>query len=215
MKEIYNEDYYENGEKLNISGYTDYRWLPHLTKPMCQSLIDYVKVDKSDWILDFGCAKGFLVKSFKELGYRSIGVDISSYAINNSDPTVRDQVFHYNGSETISTIKNKFQIEKFDLVVSKDVFEHIPYESIDEIIRLLSTNSYRVFAAIPLGKNGKYVIEDYEKDITHIIREDLQWWSNKFISNGFSKVKATYRVNGIKENWKQYPFGNGFFLASN
>lgn len=215
MKKLYNKEYYENGKDLGISGYTNYRWLPHLTKPMCKDLIEYIKIKKDDKILDFGCAKGFLVKAFCELGYHhSVGVDISEYAINNADPIISDKVFLYKGKESIELAKLKVFTNKFDITISKDVFEHIPYDEIDNILKIISKNSKRIFAAIPLAKNGRYIIEDYENDVTHIIREDMEWWKNKFLLNGFCNVKCSYLVKGIKENWKQYTTGNGFFLAS-
>lgn len=52
----------------------------------------------------------------------------------------------------------------------------------------------------------------YELDSTHIIREDLQWWTERFQQAGFEVMEAAYSVKHIKENWENFEKGNGFFL---
>ena len=39
---------------------------------------------QSQKVLEIGCAKGFLVKAFQDMGIDAIGIDISSYAIKRS-----------------------------------------------------------------------------------------------------------------------------------
>ena len=73
----YDEDYYENGVQLGISGYANYRWMPSLTIPMAERMIEYLAIKETDKILDFGCAKGFLVKAFTDLGYKCEGVTLA------------------------------------------------------------------------------------------------------------------------------------------
>ena len=52
----------------------------------------------------------------------------------------------------------------------------------------------------------------YEKDVTHIIRENLDWWINLFVSVGFKITKASYEMGPYKENWQIHPTGNGLFM---
>ena len=87
----------------------------------------------------------------------------------------------------------------------------MPYKEIDATIKNLSRSTKKMFCIIPLGEDGKYVIPAYELDSTHIIREDLDWWREKFSANGFHVECATYKVKYIKENWSKWERGNGFF----
>ena len=209
---LYNKDYYENGVELNISGYTNFQWMPTMTKAMCKTIIEHLDIKKKNTILDFGCAKGFIVKAFCQLGYQAYGVDISEYAYSQRDKDVYDRIFHYSDTEALKRILSTF--DPFDFIISKDVFEHIPYEEIGSLLKTLSIFSHKIFAIVPLGDKGKYIIPDYENDITHIIRENREWWEQTFIDNGFELEKFDYLIPGIKDNWSEYKEGNGFFILN-
>ena len=48
---------------------------------------------KGSRVLDVGCAKGFLVKDFLDLGIDAYGLDISEYALKNcEEETVEDYI---------------------------------------------------------------------------------------------------------------------------
>jgi cyclopropane fatty-acyl-phospholipid synthase-like methyltransferase len=207
----YNKDYFEDGEALGVSCYKDYRWLPELTLPMAKNIIDVLKITSSDHVLDYGCAKGYFVRALRELNiYYSFGLDISEYAIKNCDESVKNVVGLLHEGQTI--------LEKagrgFDWIICKDVLEHVSYEKINETLLQFSEVTKKCFIVVPLGKNGQYVVPEYEKDVTHVIREDLEWWKNRIQQAGFDVTYAEYSFPGVKENWSEYKQGNGFFVAS-
>lgn len=204
MKNSYDKEYFENGISSGVSCYVNYRWLPNLTLPMCESIIDFANIKKSDTILDYGCAKGFIVRAMVELGYDCHGVDISEYAIKNCDPSIRDRV----------KILADYELGKYDFILCKDVLEHVSYGTLPVLLKKLRLSCKKLFVIVPLGENGKYVIEEYEKDITHVIREDLGWWSRVLSEAGFEDIKSSYRAPGIKDNWAMYDKGNGFFVCA-
>ena len=212
MQIKYNKDYYENGVAKGISGYENYRWIPELTYPMAFSLCRYLKIKKTDKILEFGCAHGFLVKALNDFKIDAYGIDISSYALSKADPEIKKKVKIIKNNNFKNSLKKMKINFKFDYIISKDVFEHIEPKELKKIINKMSKITKKLFVVVPLGDNGKYRIRSYEGDKTHIIAEDEKWWKNLFIENNF-KVKAfTYRVEGIKDKW--YPVndkGNGFF----
>lgn len=200
MKNLYDEDYFERGVEYKKSCYSNYRWIPELTIPLAFRMIEYLKIDSEDKILDFGCAKGYLVKAFRLLHRKAFGYDISEYAKASVPQDVKEYIVE------------DYRKENFDWIISKDVFEHIPYEEIDETLINLSGVTKNLFCIIPLGANGEYVIPAYELDSTHIIRENLNWWTEKFLKDNFSVETATYDVKYIKDNWKCWEKGNGFFV---
>jgi len=200
----YDEDYYENGVQLGISGYANYRWMPKLTIPMAKTIIEYLAIDKGDRVLDFGCAKGYLVKAFSELGYQCEGTDISTYALSKAPEEVRSKLFEYSGVNLLG----KF----YDAVIAKDVFEHIEPNSLSGILHTLQKASKSLFVVVPLGDGEKYIVPEYESDITHVIRENKDWWIKFFQSSGYKVHYYSYLMDGLKDNWSHYPEGNGFFI---
>jgi len=86
----YDHDYFINGKKSGKSLYENYRWMPGLTVPMAKAIVDHMEIKGGETILDFGCARGYLVKALRQLGYSSFGRDVSEWAITNSDFDVRE-----------------------------------------------------------------------------------------------------------------------------
>src|SRR3990172_1271214 len=86
MNHEYDEDYFERGVEKHISGYTDYKWKPEYVLPMA----NWLKQKFGDVsFIDYGCAKGFLVKALRMLSCDAYGYDISEYAIENSEKEVK------------------------------------------------------------------------------------------------------------------------------
>ena len=202
----YDENYYERGVELGISGYTNYRWMPNLTIPMCQTIADYLALPVGSEVLDFGCAKGYSVKAFNSLGYKCDGTDISQYALDNVDPEAADHVFLYN--------KENLFGRWYDVVIAKDVFEHIQPADLKSVLRELETVTDRLFVAVPLGDGEKYIVPEYENDVTHVIRQDKWWWADFFEENGWQVQFFSHLLKGVKDNWAHYPEGNGFFVLN-
>ncbi|HIE83674.1 MAG TPA: class I SAM-dependent methyltransferase [Dehalococcoidia bacterium] len=195
--------------QLGISGYTNYRWLPELTIPLCERLVQHLSISVEDKILDFGCAKGYLVQAFTQLGYDCRGLDVSEYAIACADSQIKDRLRLQDGNTSVVSLFGCH----FDCIIAKDVLEHVPYEELDSTLAGIRDATDCLFCAIPLGADGKYVVPEYETDITHIVREDLAWWCAKIRKAGFAIQTAAYRVPGIKDNWSHYAKGNGFISA--
>ena len=204
----YNEDYYERGKELGISGYNNYRWLPELTIPMARVLINSLGITPKDTVLDFGCAKGYLVKALQKLGRCAYGADISEYAISQAPEDVRAFLFQVD-PDGIIPVPNM----PYDWLIGKDVLEHNSYEELSGLLENLATICLKAFFVIPLGEDGEYVIPDYENDVSHVIREPLNWWTGKLVEAGFEVLRAQYKWPGVKDNWACWLMGNGFFLC--
>lgn len=203
MKNLYDSDYYERGVESGKSCYSNFRWIPELTIPMCHTICEELEIKNNQTILDFGCAKGYVVKGLRLLHKNAWGVDLSEYAISQADTDVKQYLYH-----------DKFELQnnkKYDWILSKDVFEHIPYDIINDVLVNLHRSGDKMFCIVPLGEKGKYNIPSYELDVTHIIRESLEWWSETFTSTGFEIISAQYNMPHMKENYANYKNGNGFF----
>ncbi len=200
----YDADYFLRGKQTGKSLYSDYRWLPDLTVPMAASIIRHLRIEPTDTILDFGCARGYTVRAFREMGYDAWGVDASEWAIANCDPAVKNYVFLPGDALGCP--------DMVDWVVAKDVLEHV--EDLCQVIDALMASARKgVFAVVPLSYDGKkYDVPEYEADVTHLHRRPLQWWVGHFHRPGWS-VEGRYRVRGVKDNYAHHPTGNGFITA--
>lgn len=205
----FDKDYFENGVNVGKSLYSNYRWIPDLTLPMAFRMIETLRIESNSKILDYGCAKGFLVKAMRLLYRDCYGVDISEYAIENSDNDISRCLQLIDKPSDLLFLP--FNINSFDFVIAKDVFEHISPEVLEETVFNLRQICKCLFVIVPLGDGKKYYESSYEFDKTHIIREDVDWWRNVFLRNGFLKVDFFYKIPGIKDNWK-CENGNGFFV---
>jgi hypothetical protein len=199
----YDEDYYMRGKEKGISLYENYRWMPELTMPMTETIINHLGIKIRDTVLDFGCARGYLVKALRQYQMSSFGVDCSEWAIKNCDSEIKDYV---------RCIKHFHQLGQYDWIIAKDVLEHIG-DLNTCIVSLMSSAVKGIFVVVPLvGDDGSYEVPEYEQDVTHIHRLSLNGWAEKFMGPGWA-VTAQYRLPGVKDNYSQYAWGNGFITC--
>ncbi len=205
---MYDEDYYERGVEKGISGYSNYRWIPELTIPMAMTIIDTMGIRRDERVLDFGCAKGFTVRALRMLHRDAVGIDISEYAISQCPPEVSDHC------ALVPDLRAFSGVNRFHHAVAKDVLEHVPYETLDGTLGAIAAMSQSFMVVVPLGDGqGRYRIDAYERDITHIIREPAEWWSER-LRNVYRDVTWRHHVDGIKDNWhKVDPLGNAVLIA--
>lgn len=204
--EKYDEDYYLRGRQTGKSLYEDYHWMPEATMPMAQTIVDHLGIKAGETILDFGCARGYLVRALRELGYTAFGYDISEWAIENGDLSV---------IEYLTRRLDTMTCRQHDWIIAKDVLEHCEYVT-TVINNLMELTTKGVFVVVPLSPyfNNPYVIGEYEKDVTHCQRMTLNGWSNLFLHHNWS-VTSQYRLPGVKDNWYKpgWERGNGFITA--
>lgn len=201
---VYDEAYFLRGRETGKSLYTDYRWLPAETTSMVLAMIRHLGIEKQDLILDFGAARGYSVRAFRELGYKAYGYDTSAWAIANADESIRSYMYS----------QSQMDGQPFDWIIAKDVLEHISVVG-NEITKLLVRANKGVFAVVPLSPDDgePYTIPDYEKDVTHVNRLSLASWVRLFVRPGW-EVTSSYRVEGVKDNWYAVSkMGNGFIVA--
>ena len=193
----FTKDYYEDGIRKHISGYENYKWMPTRSIPEALDIQEYFDFNTC---VDYGCAKGFLVHALRIIGCDAYGEDISEYAVNNCHPEVEEYI----------SLPNE---KKYDLLICKDVLEHIEVKDIPGVLENFKDKSHQFFFTIPLGDKDRFRIREYEVDITHVTKKDEEWWIDMFESQGFKLNKFSYQFGSIKKKWiDQYPYGNGFFV---
>ncbi len=206
---FYDADYYERGIESGKSCYRNYRWQPELTIPMAMTIIDYLGIKRGQTIIDFGCAKGYLVKAFRLLYRYSYGIETSEYALKKVDPEVVDFCKPHFGYSIFPP--------KFDFCIAKDVFEHIAEPELSKVITKLAIEvSGKMFVIVPLGNKDGFFAPANNMDVTHVTCKPFEWWVQIFIKNGWEPEFVSNRVAGIKDSYHPaYPDAHGFFVLIN
>jgi len=119
-------------------------------------------------VLDAGCAMGLLVETLRARGVEADGIDISSYAIERADPSVRP--FCRTGS-----IADEFP-QRYDLIVSMEVVEHMPKDAAEAAIANFCRHADDVlFSSSPMD----------HREPTHVNVQPREYWAEQFARQGF------------------------------
>lgn len=188
------------------SNYHDYRWLGQPTIDMAKSLIKLLGITWGETTCDVGCARGFCVRAFRELGYSAYGYDISRWAVENCDETVR------------AYVSNKFPSQPYDYFTLKDLAEHVPVAELSTmIVKLLELVKNSILLIVPLShqSGGPYVRREDNLDQTHLNRWPLESWLDFLTSLAHPDkfiVSGSWHWPGIKPSSNAPLKSCGFLL---
>lgn len=209
----YDEEYFERGVISGTSCYINYSWMPELSIRMAHFMTVNLPIVQKQKVLDYGCAKGFTVKALRLLGVDAYGVDISDYAISKAPTETKP----YCSKISDVADPNCFA-QDYDWLISKDVFEHIHIADLNKLLHCCREHVKKMFIVVPLSADdysNKFIIPEYDRDVTHITIKTKAWWEKTFRKHGWTTERFTYEFEGIKESWtKAWPKGNAFFILS-
>lgn len=81
--------------------------------------LEFIKEHKSEGrLLDVGCSMGFLVNEANKLGFLSVGIELNKQCVDEG-------IKLYDGIELHLTDLENFREEKFDVITSFNVIEHL------------------------------------------------------------------------------------------
>jgi SAM-dependent methyltransferase len=119
-------------------------------------------------VLDVGCGFGFLVEALRARGVEASGVDVSEYAISNVHESVKSYC-------RVASIADGLD-ERYDLIVTVEVFEHIPAQESEKAIAALCAHAGDVlFSSTPFD----------HKELTHVNVQPPEHWAEQFARRGF------------------------------
>lgn len=154
----YNEDFYK--EQAENSYKSAKMFIPYL--------MEYCKPNS---IIDIGCGVGTWLKAFQESGVELL------FGIDGNDVDEK----HLYMSRSLIQTKNLERLErnngeKYDLLISLEVAEHLNKDSADKFIDALVSYSDAIFfsAAIP-----------YQGGVNHVNEQPPQYWVDKFAQKGY------------------------------
>lgn len=210
----YDRTYFEEGVARGVSCYTNYTWLPEVSFPLAHRIIQRLNIRPGAKVLDWGCAKGYLVKALRMLDVDAWGCDVSQYALDASPSDTRPFLCRVVDPEcpTILPLADRSLPQDFQWVIAKDTLEHMTEPQLDVFLQKIACYT-GLYAVIPLGNGKRYNIPQYEQDVTHVLRQPLKWWLRKLGENGWHAALATNDVRGIKNSWAHYHNGNAVICA--
>ena len=106
---------------------------------LAQRIINHLKIDKSDTILDLGCGPGKITKHIIGVCKKIIAVDGSDVMLAEAKKVIypKSKIQYYQKIEDLSGIKNDMIDKAFSYAVFIHLPEDVQYSYISEIIRVL------------------------------------------------------------------------------
>ena len=153
-------------------------------------------------ILEIGSGKGALVSYLSKKGYRITGTDISLLALRVA--VKNDPQNQYLGADGFDL---PFKNNTFDLVLSFDVFEHIPDtdKHLEEVKRVLKPNGYYLVQTPNKWTNAPFEI---------IKEKSLSRYKEYHSSlHNYWQLKRRFEKNGFNVRFYDIPVVNDFFRA--
>lgn len=178
----YGKDYWDTLDSGN--GYTDsIMWadIAHIIHEVF--IVDKkVNVDRAGehFILDMGCAFGYLVRHLRSRGSETFGLDYSRYALDRAPDDVKDNLHWFDLTQTNDTY---FGQNRFTMITCIETLEHIPAahsrRALGHCWRSLKPGGILVATICVEGHPDPY------SDPTHFNIQTREWWEAHFIEAGF------------------------------
>lgn len=189
--------------------------------------------------LELGCAAGAVIQCLAELGITSEGVEISSMAIGQAPPSIRERI--HQGDVLDLALPSSY-----DLVFGLDVFEHLNPNRIDryiERLRAITAAEAFLYCNIPafghdpnFGTVFPLYVDGWEQDADagrpfstlhvdrqgyplhgHLTWADWRWWTARFEAHGFVREHDIERALHVKYDdylVRRSPARKAFFVFS-
>jgi hypothetical protein len=153
-------DYEQRREKYNRSAY---------------ELFKFLDIDTDTSILDYGCAVGFLLNGFRDLGVKNLsGYDVSNWAIENN---INKQI---ECTDNIDIIKIPY-----DYAFVMDVFEHMFDNQIEFVLDNLNIFNLIVRLPVKLINQDDFHLQVSRNDPSHVNCKTKGEWVDYIESFGY------------------------------
>lgn len=117
-------------------------------------LADLKKIKPGTTVLEIGCGEAGNLKPFLDLKCKATGIDISCHRIELAKEFYKDNKNRENLELICSDIYNVIPENKFDIIIMRDVIEHIPnQEKFMGFAKEFLQNDGKFFLAFPPWQN--------------------------------------------------------------
>ncbi len=117
-------------------------------------IADLVKFDNENTVLEIGCGEAGNLKPFLDLGCQCTGIDISCGRIELAKEFYKDHPNLQNLTLICEDIYNVNPVKKYDVIIMRDVIEHIPnQEKFMGFVKSFLKTDGKFFLAFPPWQN--------------------------------------------------------------
>ena len=170
----FGKEFFDGDRKF---GYGGFRYQSKYWNEVVKDIFEFYDLKDDSSILDVGCAKGFMLYDFIN-NYPNLkikGIDISSYAINNSKPEVSKFL-------EVGNAKNlNYKDNSFDLVISINTVHNLEIDeckiAIKEIQRVSKSKS---FITVDAYRNDREKENMYKWNLTAKTILSVKEWISLF-----------------------------------
>jgi 2-polyprenyl-3-methyl-5-hydroxy-6-metoxy-1,4-benzoquinol methylase len=145
----------------------------------------HLPVEKDAQILEIGCGDGGFIQYLNDLGYiSSVGVDLSEEQIAVGQKRGIKNLILEDARDFLSP-----RLEKFDLIIARDVIEHFAKQDAFDIVFLINKALKRggkFLMQVPNGQ-GLFYSSIFYGDFTHEVAYTASSAGQLFLNTGFSK----------------------------
>ena len=175
----FDKDFFD-GDRL--FGYGGYSYHPRFWKETVKRFCSHYQLKTNASILDIGCGKGFMLHDFKNLmpDATIAGIDISSYAIENSMGDVR--LFLQVGNANALPYRDHF----FDLVISINTIHNLPLDECKQALKeIMRVSKKHAFITVDAWRNEQERIRMLDWNLTALTYMHIDDWNILFASVGY------------------------------
>lgn len=171
------------------------------------------KMNNIERICDLGCGNGYIARRLSDLGYQVTGIDASESGIEIARKAYASDRVEFICMEVKDIVSRKCLHDKFDLVISSDVIEHLyrPADLLQSAYRLLKPKGQLLIGTPYHGYLKNLLLSLLNKwDAHHTVNWDCG--HIKFFS---VKTLEVAIVNNNYDIRKFYFYGRAPFLWKN
>jgi len=162
-KKAYNREYFDGGG--SHGGYWDEGYLDY---PVHWTTFFKIMERKPESVLEIGAARGYLVKRFLDFAnIKACGIEVSDHCYKTR---VVNEIIQHDITQTPWPIQDK----EFDLCFSSAVLEHVPENSLQDVLKEINRTCKRGLHGVSFSK---------DEDLTHVTLKPIEWWKEKFGTN--------------------------------
>ncbi len=175
----FEKDFFDGDRK---HGYGGFYYNPRFWKDVVKDFRDYWNLNSDSSVLDVGCGKGFMLYDLVKLlpGISIAGVDISSYAIENSVESIKPFLKVANATSL------PYEDKSFDVVISINTIHNLEEEELIISLKEMERVSKKFsFITVDAYNNELEKERMFQWNLTAKTIKSVSDWKEFFIKNNY------------------------------